>query len=190
MWYSVCGVNRCSTIGCGAEHFGKGLCKTCYNRAYYAANREKVLAKQRRTAVKRAEEKRQYQRAYYRRNAEAERDRVRSWNAENKDKKRSSYRTWAKANPQIVQSVRHRHRARQLSAPGTYTPEEWLDRLSEYGGVCPCCGRVAELTVDHIIPLAKGGTNWIWNLQPLCFSCNSAKSDRHSTYYPPPCHAR
>ena len=40
--------------------------------------------------------------------------------------------------------------------------------------VCPC-GSVAELQVDHIIPLARGGTNDFSNLQVLCASCNNAK---------------
>ena len=46
---------------------------------------------------------------------------------------------------------------------------------------CQCCGKMAleaQLTVDHIVPLAKGGSNDISNLQTLCLSCNSRKKDR------------
>ncbi len=45
---------------------------------------------------------------------------------------------------------------------------------------CKGCGQTANethLTIDHIIPLARGGTNDISNLQTLCFTCNQQKTD-------------
>jgi 5-methylcytosine-specific restriction endonuclease McrA len=43
---------------------------------------------------------------------------------------------------------------------------------------CQSCGQTGtetQLTIDHIIPLALGGTNDISNLQTLCSPCNSQK---------------
>lgn len=45
-----------------------------------------------------------------------------------------------------------------------------------YGKPCVSCGKPAN-SIDHIIPLVKGGTNDMSNLQPMCQSCNSKKSD-------------
>jgi 5-methylcytosine-specific restriction endonuclease McrA len=33
------------------------------------------------------------------------------------------------------------------------------------------------ITKDHIVPLNKGGTDAIENLQPACYECNFAKCD-------------
>jgi 5-methylcytosine-specific restriction enzyme A len=43
---------------------------------------------------------------------------------------------------------------------------------------CQICGSTENLVIDHIIPLAKGGTNDISNFQTLCLSCNSRKGSR------------
>lgn len=46
---------------------------------------------------------------------------------------------------------------------------------------CQYCGRKApdvELEVDHIKPVAKGGTNDILNLVTSCYECNRGKRDR------------
>lgn len=39
---------------------------------------------------------------------------------------------------------------------------------------------VVATEVDHIVPLARGGTNAWRNLQPLCKSCHSRKTARET----------
>ena len=43
---------------------------------------------------------------------------------------------------------------------------------------CAECGATADLTVDHIVPLARGGRGELSNLQTLCRSCNGIKAAR------------
>jgi 5-methylcytosine-specific restriction endonuclease McrA len=42
--------------------------------------------------------------------------------------------------------------------------------------VCASCGATQDLTVDHIVPLSRGGSSDLSNLQTLCRSCNGIKS--------------
>ena len=37
-------------------------------------------------------------------------------------------------------------------------------------------GQEVLMTRDHIMPRAKGGTNLLYNLQPMCYTCNNKKS--------------
>jgi 5-methylcytosine-specific restriction endonuclease McrA len=52
----------------------------------------------------------------------------------------------------------------------------WHERLSK--GVCHYCGnRFApdELTMDHIVPIVRGGKSTRGNLVPACKECNNRK---------------
>ncbi len=55
----------------------------------------------------------------------------------------------------------------------------------EQGGICNGCRehfKLPNLTIDHIIPRSKGGTDHIGNLQLLCGHCNSVKGNRGMEY--------
>lgn len=43
---------------------------------------------------------------------------------------------------------------------------------------CSKCRSTRDLTLDHIIPLAKGGSNSAANAQVLCRKCNSEKASK------------
>jgi hypothetical protein len=45
-------------------------------------------------------------------------------------------------------------------------------------GASPAVDHSIRLEVDHIVPVAKGGTNDFSNLRTLCVNCNAGKSDR------------
>lgn len=61
------------------------------------------------------------------------------------------------------------------------------------GGICPECGKQMQIsnsramdtymTVDHIVPKLKGGTNNIENLRPMCRKCNMERGNEDVTGY-------
>jgi 5-methylcytosine-specific restriction endonuclease McrA len=78
----------------------------------------------------------------------------------------------------------HQRRAQVAAAGEMYTQAEWDRLCAYYDHRCLCCGNRRPLTVDHVVPVTKGGSNLIQNLQPLCRSCNSKKNDRAIDYRP------
>jgi 5-methylcytosine-specific restriction endonuclease McrA len=68
---------------------------------------------------------------------------------------------------------RERDKARDLRRS-----QWWRNRIAS--GLCHYCGRrvpPGELTLDHIVPLVRGGRSTRGNCVPACKTCNSAKQD-------------
>lgn len=66
---------------------------------------------------------------------------------------------------------------RRRTAKGRASGPQIAARVAYYGGRCYMCGGPYE-HIDHVIPLARGGTNWPANLRPACAKCNLRKGDR------------
>jgi 5-methylcytosine-specific restriction endonuclease McrA len=43
---------------------------------------------------------------------------------------------------------------------------------------CAHCGKSGRMTMDHILPVSRGGSHWLHNIQKLCYPCNNAKGNR------------
>jgi hypothetical protein len=70
-------------------------------------------------------------------------------------------------------------------------PERRLAILVRDGFTCMYCGRnlkdapPAEVTLDHLVPCSKGGTNQSDNLVCACRSCNSSRGSRDLSDFAP-----
>jgi 5-methylcytosine-specific restriction endonuclease McrA len=70
------------------------------------------------------------------------------------------------------QQIRHeKDKARELRKS-----RWWSNRIGK--GVCHYCGQIfppAELTMDHIVPVIRGGKSSRANVVPACKECNNRK---------------
>lgn len=159
-------------------------CKSCAaeaNRKYYQKHREQILERQQLPEVKALHRKHSLE--WTRRNRQRARiASLRNW-AANKDSFKRRLRAWRLANPGKTKAQKQLRRARVMGGGGSFTAQEWQDLCARYNHQCLRCKRTdVKLTADHVLPVSKGGSSNIDNIQPLCLSCNSGKKDRHIDY--------
>lgn len=74
---------------------------------------------------------------------------------------------------------REKAKARQLRA------SQWWKRKCARG-VCHWCGKTVapgDLTMDHVLPLARGGKTTKNNVVPCCKECNVRKKSRMPAHW-------
>ena len=130
------------------------------NKAWRLANPEQHRKNKRESARRLAEKTNAERRQRYAENPEPERERSRQFRQEN---------------PAYVKAAGRLRRNRERQAMGSHTEAEWLAILEKHGNRCAHCKKPSKLTRDHIVPLIAGGTDFAYNIQPLCRSCNSKK---------------
>lgn len=90
---------------------------------------------------------------------------------------------WKRTNPERLRDYTHRRRA--LKAATAFTAIDYDKIWLACGGSCPDCGCVIErsapwptatfASIDHIIPLSRGGMHAQDNLRYTCLPCNMKK---------------
>ena len=144
--------------------FGDGRQKFCGSNCQYknwvGENKERAKSIRLKSKLKHREARLRYGLKYYSEHKEELRVKLLAWRRKNKAK--------------VVQQVLLR-RYREQGTLGSHTLEQWSDLKNKYRQRCAKCKKKEILTRDHIIPITKGGSNDISNIQPLCRPCNSKK---------------
>lgn len=135
--------------------------------------REKVASDPERLAARRAKNAQ-----YMRDNYEKKRVEREAYRAENSAKIVAQVAEWRRLNPEAIARHANNRRARKLEVGGAISKGLSDRLLILQRGKCACCGLRLGKTfhLDHITPLALGGSNDDSNIQLLRPKCNSQKS--------------
>jgi 5-methylcytosine-specific restriction endonuclease McrA len=164
-----------------ADRFtGGGGCVECarlYNRALRSANPELAREQRRAWYAANPEPYRERALAWYFANKERSSIRSRARYAANSEELKARNRAWYASNPERRRELCQNKRARKLAAEGSHTAADIARIISAQKHKCALCRKSVKKKyhVDHIEPLALGGSNWPSNLQILCPSCNCSK---------------
>ena len=90
---------------------------------------------------------------------------------EKKNKRKKKFETKESFSSYEIDISREKIKARELR-----NSSWWKKRCSS--GICYYCGKKFlpyRLTMDHVIPLSRGGRSEKYNLVPACKDCNTKK---------------
>jgi 5-methylcytosine-specific restriction endonuclease McrA len=116
---------------------------------------------------------------HYATNREQVLERVHKYREENRDEINDRRRSAYAENPEPVLLYWQQRRTR-LKGNGvfTVTDRDWKRLCRRYDNRCFYCGSDGPLTMDHVIPISRGGRHSVGNLLPACKGCNSTKNNR------------
>lgn len=150
-----------------------------------ASNRDAINARRRERYAETIAQSRQYGRDKQRERRKAKPDETKAnalrWRLANPEKQRAISRRAYERHPETFAESSRKRKLLKRGALGSHNRVEWLECVDAAGNRCKHCGVSGDevkLTRDHIIPLTRGGTDFIDNIQPLCLSCNARKNNR------------
>jgi 5-methylcytosine-specific restriction endonuclease McrA len=149
-------------------------------RRYRVKTAERQAENGRRWRAENLERYRETARAWAEKNQDKIKAKIVRWRSRNREREIALVKAWKAANPEKVKTIWRNNKAKRRGAVGSHTASDVRKIRSAQHNKCAYCksplGRGGHL--DHIVPIARGGSNWPSNLQWLCQPCNQSKTAR------------
>lgn len=175
-------------VKCGASERDKhGACRACARRRAAerrAKNPDRTAARAANAAYRAAnpEKRKATNAAWYSANKDKARARALAWKAANPVRAKEAKAIWRAANLDRHRVHEHRRRALKKACVGQLSSGIVQVLMTRQRGRCACgCGEPLgdDYHLDHIMPLALGGSNSDDNAQLLRKACNLSKAAKH-----------
>jgi len=120
----------------------------------------------------------------------------------NSETVRESRKKYVETHPDIIKhaqqnrdkdrhaEIKRKRRRIKLNSRGSFTQKEFYRLCKAFNYKCLKCGNkfniggMYGLVADHITPLSKSGSDYIFNIQCLCGKCNRQKHTKTIDYRP------
>ena len=157
-------------------------CKSRYSKEYYKNNKDECLKRSKNWQNKnltyakeynkkyRETHKEQIKKQYTEYNSRKEvKERKKAWAKNNEEKCKQVGIEWRKNNPEKVLNHNTKRRDVDDNKFTEITKEQYNDMITFFNNTCAVSGETLDdsKSIDHIIPLIKGGEHVIWNLIPI-----------------------
>lgn len=178
--------NQAKLLAAHREYWQRNREKLLENKKnYWQQNRERLSAKKKEYATQYRERFREYHQAYRQSYYQHNRDRIRAWHQEygkqNRSVLRERLKDWRRTpRGRFSQAQESRKRRIRLKSchRSSYTLDQVQGLYQAFEHSCTYCGSIEKLTLDHFLPISKGGSDCLGNLIPACGQCNSSKYNK------------
>jgi hypothetical protein len=200
---------KCGAI----DRFADGACKPCKkarNAAYFKKheeklrqshqqwvekNKDKAKAYSAKWRLANSENVKAYSKSYYaknrnillenQKNSSSRKLYSAAWRKNNREKCVQYTQFWQQNNRLKMIEKWKRHKAKRRAISGVPSPRIIDQLMRSQRGLCACCGKklANKFHLDHIFPIALGGTSEDFNLQLLRAECNMKKGSKHPVDY-------
>lgn len=178
-------VLRDSAVVLGLPRYFDGkLCRHGHISERYTSNKICVMCSQASNSsyrVSSRQKRNSYSKTYYLDNKERACEYNRAYHMAHRERLIAGYKQYRKVNPEKIMA-HCRNRRYRVASSGRHSGDDILEILKLQRHKCAYCRadlKKIKHEVDHIVPVALGGSNDRRNLQILCTSCNRRKLAKH-----------